>query len=280
MSMNCQERENITVGQKVYLFYSGYHWNQGRYSMPLSVTHVTKTQFTVAAADMDSKPKRFMKSNGNEVGKGYSRNSTHVSLVTKETTAEVKAFNAERRDEADKAASEARQTEVGLRKKYGAMKITDDAIQEKFLAPLRALAESGEHEMSELLRSFDGVSIDAENFYRVEDAIDRENRNGSFATGKVARDKSRDLHSGLVDLAIKFNRGSRYEIGGKECNDLSEILMASVKYALNRELDNVFGYTFHNYKDVSKGLQQYISALRQIVGAEYRAPRVSRVKED
>jgi hypothetical protein len=273
------ERQNLEVGQKVYLYYGGYGRNfEGRYSMPLPIIKVTKTQFTVAAENMNSKPKRFMKSNGREVGRGYSRSSPSVTLVTSASSREVNKHNAEVKAKARKKDNDAFQAEAALREKYGATLVSDDDIQNRFLKPLRTMAEAAEHEMGELFRAFDGVSLEAENFYRVTDAVERETRNGSFAFGLKARDYAREQHQRFVNTIEEFSTGTRYTVDKTEVTDLEELLTAQALRALRDQMNRFFGYTFSN-QDATEADQKFIAVLREMVQEDYAHPIV-KIKEE
>lgn len=271
--MSYKERENLAVGQKVYLFYPGFGRNhKGTYSKPLEVIKVTKTQFTVEG-EGDSKPKRFMLSNGNEVGRGYS-SRTYVSLVTEKTRKEVKAHNRSIKTEKSKKETKERQEEIKLRKKYCANKIVDDAIQKRFLKPLRHQAEIGEGMMQDFLDAFDGVSIEDENFYRVTDTVRREHETGKFEYGLQIRDKAVGLHEMLVNIITHFQYGTRYRIGKTECNDLTELLEARIKQTLGSKIDEFFSYTFTPNRDMSEADQMFITVLREIMDDENSYERV------
>jgi len=280
--MNRLERKNIEVGQKVYLFTAGFGKNfRGHYSMPLEVIRVTEKQFTVAAENLSSKPKRFMKSNGREVGAGYSRSSPSVSLATPEMQKEVRKFNqevaAEKREKENKASAE----ETRIRAKYSALMVEDEAIQDRFLKPLRDLAENGEHEMNYMLKEFDGVSIENENFYRVTDAIERENRNGNFTYGVKARDYGRGFHQTLVTVVEEFETGTRYKTReAGEITDLTELLTAMVRSMLNDQMNRFFGYTFSNSSVPTEADQKFVSTLREILEEKEYGIRVEKIKEE
>jgi len=198
-------------------------------------------------------------------------------MVTTESTREVQKFNAEKSAKARKLVNERQQEEDALRKKYNAVWIDDD-IQDRFLKPLRSMAENAEHEMGELFKAFDGVTLEAENFYRVTDAIDRENRNGNFAYGVQARDYAREQHQRFVNLIEEFETGTRYKINKADISSVEELLLATTKQVLREQLNRFFGYTFSNNRAPTEADQTFISTLREIAQEEY-APRVEKVKE-
>ena len=244
------ERENITVGQQVYLYYGDWRTANSRYTLPLTVTNVTKTQFTVAAESKDIKPKRFLKSNCNEVGRGYSRSSPSVTLVTVKSQGEVNKFNNKKNAEAQKKETKEQQEEAALRFKYNAGWIVDDSIQERFLKPLRSMAEDGEQEMGKLLESFEGVTIEAENFYRITDAVERETKNGYFAYGLKTRDHAITLHQRFVNVIEEFHTGAEFTIGKLQISimntEVEELLSAVTQQVLQEQMFRFFDYSFSN----------------------------------
>lgn len=274
--MTSTQRKEITVGQKVYLYHGDWRTEHGRYSMPLPVIKVTATQFTVAAENMDSKPRRFMKSNGHEVGKAFSRHSPSVTLVTPESSREVNKFNREKKAKAQELSNKAYREEMALREKYKAQDITDEGIQARFLKPLRSLAEDGEHEMSNLLESFEGVSIDAENFYRVTDAVRRETDNGYFAYGLKVRDYGRDQHANFVNLIEEFETGTRYQIGSVEVKSLEELLVGATHYVVRCQMQRFFDW---GRATIDEADQKFIGTMRDILNDEDIAPRITKIKE-
>jgi hypothetical protein len=280
--LNYTDRENLEVGQRVYLFYGNWRHDNSRYTMPLPIISTTKTQFTVAAENMDSRPKRFMKSNGHEVGHAFSSSSPSVTLVTSASTREVNNFNNKKKTDARKQATKEQQEEASLREKYNAVWVDDD-IQERFLKPLRTMAENGEKEMSELLKSFDGVTLEAENFYRITDAVDRETRNGCFSFGLKVRDYARNQHQRFIDVIEEFQTGTRYKIGKVEVTNenasMEELLLAVTQQVLGEQMGRFFDYTFSNTV-VDEADQKFISTLREIVRDDDRAPRVTKIKEE
>ena len=280
--MNYQERKNVEVGQHVYLFYGDYRIATSRYSMPLPVISVTATQFTIAAEHMDSKPRRFMKSSGHEVGHGYSRSSPSVTLVTPQSKTEVTKFNNKKNAEARTLVNKEQQEENDLREKYNAVlpkALVDDNIQERFLKPLRTMAEDGEEEMSKLLESFDGVTLEAENFYRITDAVERETKNGYFAYGLKTRDYARNLHQRFVNMIEEFLTGTQYEINKVKVGDLEQLITAEARRVLSEQMSRFFDYTFSNTV-VDEADQKFISTLRSMTGEDNRAPRITKIKEE
>lgn len=277
--LNYQERDSLIVGQKVFLYYSGWgRNNKGRYTRPLDIIKVTATQFTVEGENDDSKPKRFMKSNGREIGSGYSRNSPSVSLVTKSSTKTVDQFNEERMIDEKRQDAEARATEVALREKYNAVTIIDEKIQKEFLAPLREMAENGEKEMQDFLDSFKDVTVVDENFYRVNDAVEREARDGGFSYGQSIRDYAMNLHEQLSHKALAFARGTRYRVGKIEITKLDDLLYTVVRETLNQQLDRFFGGS--HSQDITTGDQTFIRVLREIMRDTYAYDRIKCIADD
>ena len=270
--LNFEEREKIEVGQKLYFYHYTRYGRDGQYTGPHEVTKVTKTQFIVGG-------KRFTKRRGTEVGRGYS-SSISLTLVTPEST---KAVNDHlRKIESEKRAAEnkASEYEQEMRKKYRAELVTDEDIHETFLKPLRLLAEIGEKSMSELLESFNGVTIKDENFWRVSDAIERETRHGSFEYGRDIRDRAIGLHQQLVEMTLEFETGTRYTIGDEEVTDLQALVTAKVRRVLNEQIRRFFGYTFSSNTDISKADQRFITTLREMLGENEHEPQIKKIKEE
>jgi len=267
-----RDEEKIEVGVEVYLFYPGGMGKRGRYEGPLKITKTTKTQFTAGG-------ERFIKSNGRKVGSPYGRFSPSVQIATAEVKREVTEFRAETMRLKDAARLEADSAERQSREKYGATAITNEAIQDACLKPLRSLAECGEKEMSSLLDAFKDVSIENDNFWRVEDAIERENRNNSFAYGKVIRDQAITLHQSLVDLILEFEAGTRYEVDGVEIKTAEELVNKKLRRVLSEQYRRFFGYTFSN-SDISTADQRFITTLREILGDSEYDGQLKRIKTE
>jgi len=192
---------------------------------------------------------------------------------------EVRKFRAETERLNAKAEKERTSAEMESRKKYGALEITNEAIQDMCLKPLRALADSGERFMSDLLNAFKGVTIEDENYWRVEDAIDRENRSGDFGYGKMIRDYAMTLHQSLVELILEFETGTRYEAGGVEIKTAEELVNKKIRRVLNEQVRRFFGYTFSN-ADITKADQRFIAVLREIMGDDEREDRLTKITEE
>jgi hypothetical protein len=189
----------------------------------------------------------------------------------------VTNFNNKKKTAERKKVTKEQQEEAALREKYNAVWIDDD-IQERFLKPLRTMAENGEHEMGELLKSFEDVTLEAENFYRITDAVRRETENGYFAYGLKTRDYARNQHQRFVDLIEEFQTGTRYKVGNEEVSDLNQLLLDSAAQVLGEQMGRFFDYTFSNTV-VDEADQKFISTLREIVRDNDRAPRVTKIKE-
>lgn len=267
-----RDSEKIDVGVMIYLYYPGGMNQRGRYEGPIAISKTTKTQFTAGG-------QRFMKSNGRPVGNPYGRFSASVSLATPEMDKEVKEFRAETKRLKKKAEKKANKAEMESRKKYGALEIIDDDIQKKYLKPLRFLADCGEKEMSDLLDAFEGVSVENENFWRIEDAIERENRHNSFAYGKVIRDRAMALHQQLIDLALEFETGTRYEVGGVEVESVDELMEKKIRRVLHDQMRTFFGYTFSN-RDITTADQRFMTVLREILKDDDHDKPLKKIEEE
>jgi hypothetical protein len=201
---------------------------------------------------------------------------TSLTLVTPESSREVNKHNADIKAKNRKQDNDAFQAEVALRIKYDAQLVTDEDIQDRFLKPLRTMAENAEHEMGELFKAFDGVNLEAENFYRVTDAVERETRNGNFAFGVRARDLAKEQHFRFVNMIEEFSTGTRYKVDKTEITDLEELLVAETRAVLREQLNRFFGYTFSN-SEITEAEQKFVAVLREIAREEY-APRVEKIK--
>jgi hypothetical protein len=276
-----EERQNIEIGQRVYLFTPGHGIrNPGTYSEPLKVIGVTKTQFTVESGQ-NSKRVRFTKSMGRKVGVGnYSRFAPSATLVTSATSREVNKFNAKKESTELAKVAKAGRVEIDLRDKYNAMDVSDEEIQTRFLAPLRAMAEDGETEMNELLEKFQGVTVKEENFWRISDAIARETRDGYFAYGLRLRDISITFHATLVNIVLEYNTGSSYMVGDTVVSNLHDLLFAKTRQTLSEQLDRFFGYTFSSNDPLTEADQKFVSALREIMKDSFSSERVTKIKEE
>lgn len=281
--------ENINIGDEFVVWEPRYRG--GEYTRVRKVVKVTATQFTlepeIAKEDQTeetpagmTKNERFLRSTGVKIGSGDRWRARRAVPATEKMMKEVAEYQANAQKAENDAAAKARAEETALREKYGATDISDEAVQKKYLRPLRTIAEQSEKTIAYYMKEFEDAELKPENLRHYARRMERAVKGREIFVAMDLKEMILEDNERLIKMLLEFYTGTRFEVDGEEIASGEELAKAFLTYQLQREESRFFNYGIDGVDSRTIAQHKYISELRTIVGTQYNYSAVKEIKEN
>lgn len=283
------EFREINLGDKFIVTQPNY--GRTKYSRPLEVIKITRSQFTLEPLVPEdeqtedtpkafAEPIRFLRTSGKRVGDGERIRAWRAQRATDRLIKEIEEITAKEKKAENEAAAKARAEETALREKYGATDIGDEAVQKKYLRPLRTIAEQSEKTITFYMKEFENAELKPENLRHYARRMERAVEGREIFVAMDLKEMILEDNERLIKMLLEFYTGTRFEVDGEEIASGEELAKAFLTYQLQREESRFFNYGIDGVDSRTIARHKYISELRTIVGTQYNYSAVKEIKEN